>query len=177
MRPTVRCLATLGALAASLSNIACGAPSSPTATTRTFFSFTSSPDDVVGRGASPTYTLEDATFHPIVDRARGRLGVEVRVLTGGYWRVEMVAPGGRPLTPGTYDDAGFWPLNAPSQPGFYFAGNGRGCTPQSARFVVRDATYGTGDSVLEFHASFEQRCPDASAPLRGEVRIAADPWR
>jgi len=81
-----------------------------------------------------------------------------------------------PLAVGTYNDARRWPF-AGAQPALSFSGTGRGCNTLTGSFVIREMVLGAGGTLDRFQASFEQHCEGRSPALRGDVSIAANPWR
>jgi hypothetical protein len=154
-----------------------GAPAS-----QTLLAFASDPGDYIGAGQTRTYYLGDGTWNARFDNAsRGHVSVSITNFqqTGNsfWWSIDFAAPRGQPLTPGTYEAARRYPFQPDSQPGLSFSGSGRGCNTLTGRFVVTDIQIGPANSVDRFAASFEQNCEGSSPALRGEVRIATNPWR
>ena len=47
----------------------------------------------------------------------------------------------------------------------------------TGKFTILEYTYGTQGDLYSFRATFELRCGTATAALRGEIRVMADPWR
>jgi hypothetical protein len=141
----------------------------------TSFSYQSEAGDVIGGGGSGSFTLASATFTPTTSGPE--IAVTIRpVPTGTIWTLQFRGPTGAQLLAGTYDPS-IDPLQAGTAnlrvtgPGF--------CTgvPLTGKFTVLEAAYGSPGTVLRFRATFEVRCGTATATLRGEVRILADPWR
>ncbi len=93
---------------------------------------------------------------------------------GDWWYVDMQAPDGQQLVPGTYTDATRYPFNG-AGPGLSIFGNGRGCNQSIGTFTVLDAVYGPSGYVQTFDATFEQHCEGATQALRGEIRIDNPP--
>jgi len=85
------------------------------------------------------------------------------------WEFDFVGPAGIGVVPGIYENALMWPNQPPNRPSMWVWIATRTCDQSFGRFVVHDVTYGGGNVVLKFHATFEQRCPGTSASLRGEV--------
>jgi hypothetical protein len=124
-----------------------------------------------GRFAPP-----DAIFEASFD-SRNALSVRVRSIDGTFCSLDLAAPNGQRLSPGTYANAARYPFQAPSQPGLDF-GCGRGCNRLQGQFVVRTLVVGATGDVERLHATFEQSCLRwngvAEVPmerLTGEMRV------
>ena len=148
--------------------------SSPT----TFFSYESGPGDYIGQGRSETTTLSGMRF--LARQTPNRPGVSISMLSTGspfkFWSADFSAASGDRLKPGTYAGATRHGFNS-GVPGLDVSGNGAGCNTLRGSFIVLEANYGPSGEVLRFHATFEQHCEGATPALRGEIMIAADPWR
>jgi hypothetical protein len=157
-------------LSLAVSVAACNSPTSPTPATpdRTFLSFDSRPGDGIAKGQSRTFDSGNAVIAAVTNR--NKVSVEIRELSGTRWHLEMSAPPGSGLVPGTYEVKEPLPPDSPGVPFLSFSGNGLGCIP-IGRFTVRAAEYGPGSTVSRFHATFEQRCPSSAEGLSGEVHI------
>jgi hypothetical protein len=148
------------------------------AATTTFLGYASDLGDYIGHGETHRYTLADAAFSATADSNRGH--VYITIIGPSYsfwWYLDLAAPAGQQLLPGTYEGAMRYPFQLITVPGLDFSGTGRGCNTLTGRFVIIEATYGTGTTVDRFHATFEQHCEGASVALRGEISIVANPWR
>jgi hypothetical protein len=144
------------------------------AQTGTFFSFNSQPGDYIGQGTQQTFTPADSTFNESYDGSL--VSVTVNSSTGGFWDVELAAPPGQPLVPGTYTGAVRAAFRGPGQPGIDVFGDGRGCNETFGTFTVNTAVYGPSNYVQTFDATFEQHCESSDAPaLFGEISIANPP--
>ena len=156
-------------------------PGAPPSVTRLIF--TSDPGDYVGQGLTRTYYLGDGTWNPRYDEThRGIITIYVsNVQVPDYWNWAMyfAAPLGQPLRVGTYEATHLSGTSfyVDERPGMDFSGTGRGCDDVSGRFTVTAIRIGPVNNVESFAATFEQHCEGAAAALRGEVVIAADPWR
>ena len=157
-----------------------GAPASETTLT-----FASDAGDYVGQGVTRRYFLGDGMWSAFYDTSTlGRVTIRVNshftndhTVRPWWWTLEFIAPRGQPLTTGTYENArARFPPEAESQPGVSFGGTGRACTT-TGQFVISEIRFGPGNRVDRFAAMFEQNCEGKSPALRGEVRIAANPWR
>jgi hypothetical protein len=86
--------------------------------------------------------------------------------------LELAAPPGQPLVPGTYTGAVRAPFRGPGQPGIDISGNGRGCNVIAGTFTVNTAVYGPNNYVQTFDATFQQHCDGAAPALVGEISVA-----
>jgi hypothetical protein len=146
-----------------------------------FLSFTSEPGDYVGDGKTVRITPELATFTAAVGCGDGEIQVTVEG-PGNFWRLHLSAPRGARLA-GTFNDARYWPIAAPTFAAIAFVGNARACGGQAGSFTVFESIVAPDGGVERFHATFEQRCIAFYDPavlptrpaLRGEVRLTAVP--
>src|SRR5262249_35840687 len=144
------------------------------AQTGTFLFFNSHPGDYIGGGIQQTFTPADSTFNESYDGSL--LSVTVNSSAGDFWVVELAAPPGQPLVPGTYTGAVRAAVRGPGQPGIVVFGDGRGCNQTFGPFTVNPAVYGPSNYVQTFDATFEQHCESSDAPaLFGEISIANPP--
>ncbi|HJU44547.1 MAG TPA: hypothetical protein VJ691_17100 [Vicinamibacterales bacterium] len=148
----------------------------PAASTTTRLFFTSDPASFVGQGQSRTYTLQNATFHPLIGHAGRYLSIVIRPTdpadTSLSWSMVMMAPFGQQLSPATYS-AGEVDAFAPF---FSFGGGGRACgSGTTATFTIHEIAT-SGETLQRLRMSFTMYC-GGSATVRGEVVILADPWR
>ncbi len=154
--------------------------SRPSTLTSTFLSFRSSPGDYIGQGQTQRYAAADGSWRVEARPSPSGFGVsEIRVFFDGgdWWWLDLAAPKGRELAPGTYTNATRWPFQAPTQPGLSFSGNGRGCNKLTGQFTIHELVLGPGNRVDRFHATFQQHCEGAPPALVGEVGLLANPWR
>jgi hypothetical protein len=157
----------------------CGDGAGPRPRT-TFLSFTSDAGDFIGLGETKRYGLDDGTWTARYDPVSG--GTNHVVLRfdgpplGDFWIRDLSGAAGQLLTTRTYEDARRHPFNG-AQPGLSFTRDGRGCNELTGRFVIHDLALDPDGFIDRLHASFEQHCEGASAALRGEVSILANPWR
>jgi Putative Ig domain len=127
----------------------------------------SEPGDYIGGGLNYYYTPADGTF------AAGRNfdnGVDLTFNNGSHnWRVSFAAPDGVPLTVQVYNNASRYPFQGPGEPGLDISGDGRGCNDLAGSFEVREIVYGSGNTIVAFHATFVQHCEGGGPALIGEV--------
>jgi hypothetical protein len=132
----------------------------------------------VGTGRSETFTLENATFEPIVASNGAELLVMIR-LRGSLtqWGFRVITPNrANAISPGDYNTT-----RDLLQSGLYFDfyGDARGCNRATARLVIHAIEF-TPDrrGLHHFRASFrDHHCESASPRMQGEIAILADPWR
>jgi hypothetical protein len=142
-----------------------------------------SPDgEPVGDGYYYYYTPGDGGFQA---EKNYRNGVTVS-FTGPvhHWTLFFAAPGKLPLSPGTYDGAvRFGDLSSSENenlPQMEVSGDGRGLLSLNGTFTVKEIVYGSGNTILAFHAVFSQRETDRYAQpppnypaLTGEILFNA----
>jgi hypothetical protein len=133
----------------------------------------SDPGDYIGGGAVTFFAQEDGSF---TARRNYANGVSVAFNTPNYshwWYLDFGAPDGQFLATGLYSGAARFAFREPGQPGLDIYGDGRGCNTLTGGFEVKEVTYGSGDEIVTFRATFEQHCEGAAAALRGEIRFNA----
>jgi hypothetical protein len=158
--------------ALAITSLVAAVPASAQTVQTGTLSFTSDPGDYIGGGQSASYdsgagdtlgvtgSTDDRAVHVSVDGANG-----------DWWYLDIAAPQGQTLTPGTYTGATRYPFQQPDEPGLSFDGDGRGCNTLTGSFAVQQAVFGPNGYVQEFDATFEQHCEGSDAALRGEVHI------
>ena len=145
----------------------------PPPTPTTFYSYVSSPGDLVGRGQSKTFTLASAVFAATASGSR----IQAQLHTPGFsefWILLFSPPTGQMLGPGTYNNTTRIPTA--TQPGLDVGSSFSGCNTSTGSFQVLELVLGPSQEVRRFHATFVQQC-DGGPPLTGEIWIVADPWR
>ena len=90
-----------------------------------------------------------------------------------FFNLDFAAPNNQPLAVGTYTGAVRYPFQASNQPGLSVYGDGRGCNTLTGSFQVLQVTYGAGNTIDAFDATFEQHCEGFTPALRGEIRYNA----
>jgi hypothetical protein len=130
----------------------------------------------VGGGGSGQFTSVSADFQGQAESGGRALRASLQPKTGGSaWFLDFVAPAGGVLAPGTYDNATRAGFQSAGVPGLSVTGHSRGCNTSTGRFVVHEAQWGPNDTVLKFHASFEQHCEGGTPALRGEFALLLAP--
>lgn len=125
-------------------------------------SWLSARGDYVGGGRPVDYTGSSV-------RVGGSLG-SVEVETAG-WTLQLTAPDGQQLTPGTYPDAtGAIPG---AGPGIDIDGDGRGCDITRGSFTIYQIASGPDGALTQLNATFSQTCDNSPGPLAGLIRYNA----
>ena len=140
---------------------------------QTSYSFTSERGDYIGAGRTASYTAPPAT----ITLSGGADYVRVRVTSGtDDWDVELAAPKGEKLHPGTYLNAERAPFRTGRSPGLDVSGDGRGCNEVFGQFAVDQIETDASGAVTVLEARFVQQCESATAAkLNGTVRYKALP--
>jgi hypothetical protein len=171
-------------LSVSLALVGCAdsptGPTPPATAASTFLSLAGSPGEMLTNGTPRRYTLADGVWTARLWRYdNGNQQIEVRLSSPpntSYFSLNLAPPDGQTLAPGTYENARRWPFAA-GQPGFALGVDSMTCGRLTGRFVIHSLKLGAADSVDRLHVTFDHYCDGASALLRGELSIVADPWR
>src|SRR5262245_27339630 len=123
--------------------------------------------DYVGQGQTASFASPSATFLVHGNGNAMRVDVHPADYPNEFWQLELAAPAGQQLTPGTYANAARWPFQDTSQPGLQVFGDGRGCNTLTGSFTVVSAAYGPYGYPINFDATFEQHCEGFAPALRG----------
>jgi hypothetical protein len=131
----------------------------------TFFSYASDRGDTIGRGGSGRFVPADSVFASNCDT-----NVVLASVRRGFesWSFGFSGPPGVPLRPGVYEGA------TSSRATALLTVNSNlnlSCT-QSGRFTVHEVETRTTGEVVKFWATFETRCTNATAAIRGDIRIS-----
>jgi hypothetical protein len=137
-----------------------------------FLSFVSDTGDYIGQGWTLLHEAPSATFTTTTHSSLR--GVTLNIvgsngLNSMHWSLDLSAPQGQQLAPGTYLNATRYPFQAPTVPGLTFSGDGRGCNTSNGQFTVQNIVFATDGSVQQLRASFEQHCEGLGPALRGNV--------
>jgi hypothetical protein len=129
-------------------------------------SWRSAPGDSVGRGRPADYTGSSVR----VAGSLGRVQVEAEMGTA-RWILQLTAPDGQQLTPGTYPDAtGTIPGAGPS---IDISGDGSGCDITRGSFTIYQIASGPDGTLTQLNATFSQTCDNSAGPLVGLIRYNA----
>jgi hypothetical protein len=138
------------------------------------FSFTSDAGDWVGGGQSYSYdTTAGDTMGVTGSSNDGGVNLSVDGANGDWWYLDLAAPTGKTLAPGTY--TGGTRFGGPDAPAIDFSGNGRGCNQTTGSFTINTIKWGPNGYVEALDAAFEQHCEGGDAASRGQVRITNPP--
>ncbi len=141
-------------------------------TTSGALSFSGDSGDYISGGQSYSYTTDaQDQLNVSASSDDGTVSVAVDGANGDWWYLDLAAPSGQALTPGTYTGATRFPFNSAAEPGLSIDGNGRGCNTLTGSFTIEDAVFGPNGYVQTLDATYEQHCEGSSAALRGEVHI------
>jgi len=151
--------------------IAVSAPAAHADSTVTSFSFVSAPGDFVGAGQTVSYTGADGQLGG--GGTAGRV-IFSAIVGGVQWVVNLAAPLGSQLVPGTYDNAVRVVNQTGTQPGIDVYGDGRGCNNDFGSFAIRAISADSHGVVDVLDATFTQHCESLDAPpLSGVVKFNA----
>lgn len=125
--------------------------------------------DYIGQGLNYYYTPANGTF--TATRNPDNVVLIDFNGSGHDWHLAFAAPGNALLTPGTYEGAARFA--SANQPGLDVSGDGRGSNRVAGFFTVKQITYGAGNAIVAFHATFSQRSEEFGPPLTGEVLFNA----
>jgi hypothetical protein len=150
-------------------------PPPPPPTQGTFLYLASDRGDYIGIGKTLTLTPDDVAFEASIADGFFRAFATSPAFGGEWWIVDIAAPPGEDLKPGTYANATRASFRDPGEPGLDVYGDGRGCNTVTGRFTVNELLLtGTGD-IRRFDADFEQHCGGYNPALIGKIRIENGP--
>ncbi|MFB8120895.1 hypothetical protein ACFQ6U_22540 [Streptomyces sp. NPDC056465] len=134
--------------------------------------FSGDEGDWISGGESYAYSTDSQDTVSVTGSSDNRVvSVSVAGANGDWWYLDLAAPAGATLAPGTYDGATRYPFNEAAEPGLDLSGNGRGCNTLTGTFTVTAVEFGPRGYVEELDASFEQHCEGGGSAARGEVHI------
>jgi hypothetical protein len=126
--------------------------------------------DWVSQGHMWTY-VDPSKIFVMDETTPGRLSLSVQAST--FWWLDVRAPEGSTLVPGTYENAERASFASPGHPGLDVYGDGRGCNTVTGRFTVHEATWGPDGKPTVFAATLEQHCDGGTPALFVEIRIGS----
>jgi hypothetical protein len=129
------------------------------------FWFQSATGDYIGAGTTVDYTGSNVS-------TSGTLGAITA--SAGDWTLNLGAPHGEQLVPGTYTGSTRYPFNTGTAPGLSVYGNGRGCNEDFGTFTVYEIASDNTGKLTRLNATFSQTCESTTAPpLVGFIRYNA----
>ncbi|GHH86637.1 hypothetical protein GCM10018793_59420 [Streptomyces sulfonofaciens] len=166
-------LALALAFAAGATGLLGGAAAQAQEATSGTLEFSGDAGDYISGGQSYSYSTDaQDRLDVTADSDHQHVSVAVTGAHGDWWYLDLAAPQGQALEPGTYEGATRYPFNGPAEPGLSLDGNGRGCNTLTGSFTVSKADFGPNGYVEALDATYEQHCEGGTAALRGEVHIA-----
>ncbi|GAA4335424.1 hypothetical protein GCM10023086_67910 [Streptomyces venetus] len=174
-RVLARATATLAlalAMATGTTGLLSGAEAHALPVTQGSFSFGGDEDDYISGGRSYAYATASQDRMSVSGNSDNRVvTVSVDGANGDWWTLDLAAPSGKALTPGTYTGATRYPFNDGTEPGLSLSGNGRGCNQLTGTFTVSAVEFGPQGYVKKLDATFVQHCEGGTPAARGEVHI------
>jgi hypothetical protein len=134
--------------------------------------FVSPPGDYIGDGRNRLINLGGAHPGTSIEVVRNPDGAFTVSITepGGWYFLDLEAPGNGGLVPGRYEGASRYPFNGDAA-GLTFSGNGRGCNTLTGRFDMLEIGYAADGTVQRLAANFEQHCEGFMPALFGQIRV------
>ncbi|NEA99304.1 hypothetical protein [Streptomyces sp. SID13726] len=173
-RALARATATLAlalAMATGTTGLLAGTEAHALPVTEGSFSFSGDEGDYISGGGSYAYTASQDRMNVSADTANKAVSVSVDGANGDWWTLDLAAPSGQVLKPGTYTGATRYPFNEGAEPGLSLSGNGRGCNQLTGTFTVSAVEFGPQGYVKKLDAAFEQHCEGGTPAARGEIHI------
>ncbi|WP_329236018.1 hypothetical protein OHB07_33265 [Streptomyces sp. NBC_00111] len=134
--------------------------------------FSGDEGDWISGGGSYSYSTDSQDKVSVTGSSDNRVvSLSVDGANGDWWDLDLAAPAGTTLAPGTYDGATRYPFNEGAEPGLSLGGNGRGCNTLTGSFTVTAVEFGPLGYVKELDATFEQHCEGGETAARGEVHV------
>lgn len=133
--------------------------------------FRSGNGESIGQGATASFAAPGATI-----TARGSAAgiVTVSVVEGDeWWSVNLAAPPGQPLVPGTYPAAERASFRSAGHPGLDVWGDGRGCNTLTGSFTVAQISFDAAGELSTLDAAWVQNCEGGPLAMTGRVRVGA----
>jgi hypothetical protein len=141
------------------------------------FTYGSQTGDWVGQGKAGSYASSNSKFSAIGNKES--VTVAISAGTGDSWSVNLAAPRGEELRPGTFNLAERAPFRTGRSPGLDVSGAGRGCNAVWGNFTIFQVGFDSTGKLSTLDASFTQRCDYAGGPaaaaLSGQIKFNALP--
>ncbi|MDQ1038197.1 hypothetical protein QFZ75_004613 [Streptomyces sp. V3I8] len=135
------------------------------------FGFGGDEGDYISGGRSYAYEASQDRMNVFGNTDNGVVTVSVDGANGDWWTLNLAAPSGETLAPGTYTGATRYPFNEGTEPGLSLSGNGRGCNQLTGAFTISAVEFGPQGYVKNLDATFVQHCEGGTPAARGEVHI------
>lgn len=161
------------AVAALLATAACdsGSPTEPEPNPEpSFIRLESDAGDYIGQGQRYEYTRSNAVLSVHAD------GNSLSVMIDGdeWWFGDFQLPSTETrLEAGTYANLTRFPFHSAAAGGLSWFGEGRGCNTLTGSVTISEVEY-QGEELRAVDLTFEQRCENSSARLRGTIHWRAD---
>lgn len=128
------------------------------------YSFTSTPGDYIGGGASNNYTNTESLI--VLNGTKKGLTLSVSGKRD-EWSVRISPPQGQELSVGSYSTSRF---ADGTKAGLDATGNGRGCNSSSGVLTISSLVTNSKGDVIGLRANFTQFCENRSPNLKGTIR-------
>jgi hypothetical protein len=170
-----RCVAAAAlSLAAAVGGLLVAGTAHAQAVTSGTLSFSGDAGDFISQGKSYSYATSKGDGLSVSSSTGGAVSISVNAYNGDWWTLDLGAPAGAVLAPGTYASAHRYGFNG-TGPGLELTGNGRGCNTLIGTFTVTSAVFGPQGYVQTLDATFEQHCEGGTPAARGSVHISNAP--
>ena len=134
----------------------------------TGFSYTSDPGDYIGAGQSGSFTPLNSQI--AVTGTSSHVSARVDVPGAGPWMIDLTAPSGGLLLPGTYTGATRYPFNGTGA-GLAIYSPGRGCNTLTGDFTINSAAYDPITGALQnIDVTMNQHCEGGTPALHARLQ-------
>lgn len=121
----------------------------------------------MGQGKTGGYTSSNAKFSALGNKES--ITVAISGGQSDWWSVNLAAPRGEELRPGTFNLAERAPFRTGRSPGLDVSGPGRGCNEVWGNFTIFQVGFDSTGQLSTLDASFTQRCGSAGGPARAAL--------
>jgi hypothetical protein len=158
------------------------APRVAPASLPTSFEFTSEFDDFIGQGMTEHFAPPNDTFTLFAECCGGFASpattsgfkIYVSAQDSETWQIEVAAPIGQKLHPGTYSVATRAAFRGGDAAGLDISGDGRVCNTSFDSFTIIQMMANKAGVISAVDVSFTQHCDSATNPaLTGRVAVRA----
>ena len=127
--------------------------------------------DYIGQGREQLYSWGDSGIYGALPLGGSNFSGSVVQGNAHWWSVDIRAPQGEPLGPGSYIRAARAPFQPAGLPGLSVNGDGRACNTLTGKFDINELSFSPRGDLLVFQATFEQHCEGVPNALFGRIRI------